>query len=307
MDGLVGDAHRLLGHLPDQELGPDAAEAVALLALVAGQDVEPAEGSDGTDGRWRIACRVAPDRVVSIVDPEARHARKTVHRRQDGFTAHVSVEPETGIYVGGELTQAGGADNSDAAAGLRLLDQESEPVEVLADSAYGTGTMLAALDEAGHVAIVKPWPVRPVVAGGFTVDDFIVDEQAGYATCPNGVTRAMSAARTVSFGAACAACPLRDRCTTAAQGKKLRIHEHDALHRRHRQRAADTAFQASYRRHRPMVERGISWLVAGGNRRLRYRGVRRNDQWLRHRLAGLNLRRLATLGLTRTGSAWVLA
>jgi len=307
VDGLVGDAHRLLGYLPDQELGPDAAEAVALLALVAGQDVEPVEGSDGTDGRWRIARGVAPDRVVSIVDPEARHARKTVQRRRDGFTAHVSVEPETGIYLGGELTQAGGADNSDAAAGLRLLDQESEPVEVLADSAYGTGTMLAALDEAGHVAIVKPWPVRPVVAGGFTIDDFTVDEQAGCATCPNGVTRAMSAARTVSFGAACAACPLRDRCTTSAQGKKLRIHEHDALHRRHRQRAADTAFQASYRRHRPMVERGISWLVAGGNRRLRYRGVRRNDQWLRHRLAGLNLRRLATLGLTRTGSAWVLA
>jgi hypothetical protein len=33
---------------------------LALLALVAGQDVEPAERSDGTDGRWRIARKVAP-------------------------------------------------------------------------------------------------------------------------------------------------------------------------------------------------------------------------------------------------------
>ena len=48
VDALVGDAHRLLGHLPEQELGPAAADAVGLLALVAGQDVEPAEGSDGT-------------------------------------------------------------------------------------------------------------------------------------------------------------------------------------------------------------------------------------------------------------------
>ena len=71
------DAHRLLGHLPEQELEPAAAEAVGLLALVAGQDVEPAEGSDGTDGRWRIARRVRPDRVISTVDPEARHAHKT--------------------------------------------------------------------------------------------------------------------------------------------------------------------------------------------------------------------------------------
>jgi len=78
VDALVTDAHRLLGHLPEQELGPRAAEAVALLALVAGQDVEPVEDGDGTDGRWQIARRVAPDRVISVVDPEARHAHKSV-------------------------------------------------------------------------------------------------------------------------------------------------------------------------------------------------------------------------------------
>jgi transposase len=85
VDALVGDAHRLLGYLPEQELGPKAADALALLALIAGQDVEPVDGSDGTDGRWRIAQRVAPDRVISTVDPDARHAHKTVHHRQDGF------------------------------------------------------------------------------------------------------------------------------------------------------------------------------------------------------------------------------
>src|SRR6478736_6355379 len=70
-------------------------DAVALLAVVAGQDVEPAEGSDGTDGRWRIARQVAPDRVISTVDPDARHAHKSRERRQDGFKAHVVVEPDT--------------------------------------------------------------------------------------------------------------------------------------------------------------------------------------------------------------------
>src|SRR5438093_1172634 len=49
VDALVGDAHRLLGQLPEQQLGPREAEAVALLALVAGQDVEPAADGDGTD------------------------------------------------------------------------------------------------------------------------------------------------------------------------------------------------------------------------------------------------------------------
>ena len=73
IDALVADAYRLLGHLPDQERGAKAAEAVALLALIAGQDVEPADGSDGTDGRWRVARKVAPDRVISTIDPQARH------------------------------------------------------------------------------------------------------------------------------------------------------------------------------------------------------------------------------------------
>ena len=62
-----------------------------------------------------------------------------------------------------------------------------------------------------------------------------------------------------------------------------------------------------YRQHRPMVERSISWLVAGGNRRLRFRGTARNNQWLHHRVAGLNLRRLLALGLTRTDSGWATA
>ena len=45
------------------------ASALGLLALVAGQDVEPAEGSDGTDGRWRIARKVTGNRVITVVRP----------------------------------------------------------------------------------------------------------------------------------------------------------------------------------------------------------------------------------------------
>ena len=61
-----------------------------------------------------------------------------------------------------------------------------------------------------------------------------------------------------------------------------------------------------YREKRPLVERSIAWLTRG-NRRLRYRGVTKNNAWLHHRVAGLNLRRLLTLGLTRTNRAWAVA
>ena len=56
-----------------------------------------------------------------------------------------------------------------------------------------------------------------------------------------------------------------------------------------------------------MAERSIAWLVAKGNRRLRYRGIERNEAWLNRRIAALNLRKLVVLGLTRSNGAWVLA
>jgi len=68
---LVNDANALVAALEGRKLEEPACSAVALLALVAGQDVEPAEGSDGTDGRWRIARKVAEDRVISVNDPES--------------------------------------------------------------------------------------------------------------------------------------------------------------------------------------------------------------------------------------------
>ena len=311
VDTLVNDAHRLLGHLPDQQLGPRGAEAVALLALIAGQDVEPVEGSDGTDGRWRIAQKVATDRVISTVDPEARHSHKTVHRRQDGYKAHVAIEPDTGIVTDCALTKTGGlgADGqsvSEANTGLDLLDGEAGSVRVLADSAYGSGEFRAGLSGRGHVDVVKPAPIRPAVPGGFTVDDFLVDHTHRTATCPAGVSRSITAKGWAVFGATCRGCGLRERCTTSANGKSLNIRPHDALQRAARGQARNPDWQNEYRQHRPMVERSIAWLVRG-NRRLRYRGVAKNDHWLHHRAAAINLRRLITLGLDHTGTNWVLA
>lgn len=311
VDALVRDAVALLDGVSEFELTAEQGQAVALLALVAGQDVEPAAGSDGTDGRWQIARAVARDRVVSVVDPQARHARKTSHRRQDGFKAHIAVEPETGIVTASELTMATGADASDGATGIRLLAADrtidGPGIEVLGDSAYGTGDALRAIADARHVPLVKPWPVTAAVPGGFTADDFTVDEAAGTATCPNGVTRTITASRSVVFGIACRDCPLRASCHASARGRTLRLHEHDRLQRAHRQRAKDPAWQADYRQHRPMVERSIAWLVAAGNRRVRYRGVAKNHAWLQSRTAALNLRRLLALGLTRDDGTWATA
>lgn len=341
VSALVNDANALVKALEDAELDERAASALALLALVAGQDVEPAEGSDGTDGRWRIARKVAEDRVVSTVDPGARHTRKSPGARRDGYRAHVAADPETGIITDEQLTKAAGQENSDPALAEEFLARadagddtddadatgQASPdaagsqdrggdrdgggrLAWYGDSAYGTGDLRDAIEKAGHDAVIKPKPLRPPVEGGFTVDDFTVDEEAGTVTCPAGHTAGLSRTRIATFGALCRDCPLRARCTTCKTGRKLVLHERDDLLRAARRDwAAGTGLREDYMKHRPNVERAIAQVATWRGRRLklRYRGVTRNHSWLKRRTAALNLRNLTGRGLARRDGTWVLA
>jgi Transposase DDE domain/Transposase domain (DUF772) len=314
---LVNDALAVL----DALAGPDAparagagADALGLLALVAGQDVEPAEGSDGTDGRWRIARTVAPERVISTVDTQARHTRKSKSVRRDGFRAHVAAEPGTGLITGCELTMAAGEGSSDADNGVKLAAADrfadtgphAARLEVYGDSHYGSGQARADYAAAGHATVIKPIPLRPAVPGGFTLDDFAIDGDG--VTCPAGHTRPVSAKGYASFGPVCATCPLRPRCTTAKDGRSLNIHPHEPLLRAARDQARTPQFKQAYRT-RAVIERIIAWTATSHGHRikLRYLGTSKNNAWLHTRTASINLRTLINAGLTRQDGTWVIA
>jgi hypothetical protein len=332
VSALVNDANALVAAIGDAELEEPAASAVALLALVAGQDVEPAEGSDGRDGRWRIARKVAEDRVISVNDPDTRHTRKSPEARRDGYRAHVAADVETGVITDEKLTGAAGTENSDAAVAAEFVaaeaaadgigagsadrhdrdhdDAGSGELAWYGDSAYGTGDLRAAIATAGHRAVIKPWPLLPAVEGGFTADDFTVDAAARTVTCPAAITRHLTAKNAVIFGVACRSCPLRERCTTAKAGRTLHLHEHDGLLRAARADwAAGPGLREDYMAHRPHVERAIAQVATWRGRRvkLRYRGVTKNHAWLKRRTAALNLRNLLGKGLARRDGSWVLA
>ncbi len=328
VSALVNDATAVVAALQDRDLEERAVSALGLLALVAGQDVEPAEGSDGRDGRWRIARKVAEDRVISTAGPDARHTRKSPEARRDGYRAHVAADPETGIITGEKLTRAAGTENSDPAVAEEFLAAEAgspgspaaggpgdgaaagPDLSWYGDSAYGTGDLRGAICDAGHRAVIKPKPLQPPVKGGFTVDDFTADEQQGTVTCPAGHAVALSRTRIATFGVLCRDCPLRARCTTCKTGRKLVLHPRDDLLRAARAAwAAGRGLREDYRTHRPNVERAIAQVATWRGRRLklRYRGTAKNNAWLKRRTAALNLRNLLGKGLTRRGGAWALA
>jgi hypothetical protein len=193
----------------------------------------------------------------------------------------------------------------------RLAGEEGT-LTVLGDAAYGTGELRRHLRDAGHAAVIKPPPLQPTVPGGFTTDDFAVDDQAGTAACPAGHTVKLGrphadGTRLAQFKALCAGCPLRQRCTASKTGRVLSVHPQRALLAAARRDAASSTWKDEYRRWRPPVERAIAWLVARGSRPVPYRGITSNNGWLANRAAALNLRRLVNLGLTRTSEGtWAL-
>jgi hypothetical protein len=317
VDSRARDGHALLSALDGLTLPDVVGQAAGLLAVVLGQDLET-----GDDGMFRIARKVAPDRVISTVDPEARHGHKTNHRGFDGYKGHVAIDPDSEIITATAVTP-GNTGDADPAADLiadllqpdhdHARDEDGKDgVAVYGDCAYGTGEMLDQLHQAGIDAKTKVQaPVAP--AGKFTKDQFAIDLGAQQVTCPNGVTAPIRVVRgharhagKADFGRACATCPLRGQCTDAKTGRSITIGHHEARLAAARARQADPVWRADYRATRPKVERKIAHLMRRrhGGRRARMRGQARIATDFTLLAAAVNLARLATLGAAHTITGW---
>jgi hypothetical protein len=331
VDARARDAHAVLGVLQGRPLPAAVAQAARLLGAIVGQDLE-----QGDDGSFRIARKVAADRVISVVDPDARHGHKSSARGFDGYKGHASVDPDSELVT---ATTATAGNLGDAAAAPQLLAELIDQVDgdrptpttaseagggrpaptptVYGDSAYGTGPLLASLHTAGIDPRVKiQAPVAP--KGHFTKDQFQLDLALGTVTCPakrtapivyNADPRHRHHGQ-ASFGPACAACSLRGQCTSGQAGRTVTItaDEHELAAARARQ--ADPVRAADYRSTRPKVERKLAHLVRRrhGGRRVRVRGLARVAADFSLLAAAVNLARLGVLGLHWTpADGWAAA
>jgi hypothetical protein len=341
VDALVRDAQAALAVLHGQELTGLLAEAAQLLALVAGQDAEA-----GEDGVFRIARRVARDRVISTVDTQARHGHKSRARRFDGYKTHLGVDPDDELITNVAVTAAntpdrdviddlldepasssetGDADQAEPdepgldepgldEPGLDEPGTEGEQpaagLEVYGDSAYADGQTLREQAERGNDLRAKVPPVRN--SRGYSKDQFTIDPQAGTVTCPARHTvpiRPQRCGGQARFGDLCRSCPLRAACTTARAGRVISIHPQEAALQHAKARQRDPDWQQAYRTHRPIVERKISHFTRRpwGGRKARCRGQARILTDVLTRAGVINLARLATLGLQHGPRGWAIA
>jgi Transposase DDE domain len=193
----------------------------------------------------------------------------------------VAVEPDAEVICAAEVSTA---TSGDAVVAPTLLgdlasdnDDQAAQAVVYGDSAYGTGTHLAWLDQQGFTPMVKTQvPTAP--GGRFAKGQFRIDLAAGTVTCPARVTVAIRPARRgggrARFGVACSVCPLRQGCTSSVRGRVVAVHPHEAELAAARARQRDPAWLADYRATRPKVERKLAHLLRRrhGGRRARVRG-----------------------------------
>jgi IS5 family transposase len=223
VDALARDAMALLGVLEGRELGDELAQAAALVATVIGQDLD-----EDAEGVFRIARRVAKDRVISTVDPDARHGHKTAAHGFDGYKGHVGIDPDSEIITATTVTPGNAGDASAATdlvtdlAGDHITEARSKDTagseqsaqpdteqaddepgddepgddepgdderdKVFGDCAYGSGEFQSRLEERGIDSGCKTQPPAPRPGGLFTKDRFDIDLDRDTVTCPGAVT-----------------------------------------------------------------------------------------------------------------------
>lgn len=338
IDALARDAYAVLALLDGRELSEAIQQAAALVARVVGQDLEQRE-----DGLFRIARRVAPDRVISVVDPQARHGHKTAARGFDGYKGHIAIDPDSEIITAVAVT-AGNVGDATAAPDLLkdvLRDASSEAdlargegaadvsepgmmradrcspegcvaepaVEIYGDASYGSAELLERIEQGGATAEVKVQaPSAP--NGHFAQDKFTIDIKGGTVTCPNGVLVSLRRYKEeevalARFGAHCKDCPMRAQCTNSKEGRLVNVNAKHELLDRHRKRHADPSNLKRYRATRPKVERKLAHLMRRrhGGRCARVRGTLRVGHDFALLAAAVNLARIARSRVLTSGTA----
>jgi len=257
-EAAVADAHRLLRELIGQDFDVD------------------------DDGVPRLHRGTRAERIISTVDAEMRHGRKSQHQRFDGFKLSAAVtntaEP---LITAVEIAPASEPDGPQAKRLIDAQPPDRRPPRVLGDTAYGIGPVRAELAER-DVAVLAPLPLGTIKPGRLSKRDFAIDPGAGTVTCPAGEVAGIrvepSGARRARFAkAVCDRCALRDRCVEPVKGAKTVLLAPDEELLIAARKALDDPVTAEHlRRTRPRVERLLGVLTHRYRaRKSRYIGTRK--------------------------------
>ena len=183
-----------------------------------------AEFLSGLDNEDTEADRKLP-KVISLSDPCAAWTAKANKRVQFGYGLNYMVDVEHAVIVDVEATPA--RTYEEVAATKTMIDRTEtafslKPKRLTADTAYGTGKLLAWLLDKDITPHIPVWERYERTDGMFSRRDFTYDAARDCYICPNG--RQLRTSGTVHDGrvrnylshpADCRICKLKQRCTRA--------------------------------------------------------------------------------------------
>jgi hypothetical protein len=273
---VAEDAERALEAVEQTEglLDDEAVKAAhALLRELIGQDFDIDQ-----DGVPRLHRGTRTDRIISTVDPEMRHGRKSNQQRFDGYKLHAcATSGSEPLITAVHVTPAGETDGPQAKHLIDAQPPVRRPGRILGDTAYGNGPVRAELAER-DVEVLAPVPEGKIEEGVLGKHEFTIDMTAGAVTCPGGQTVPISISKT-GFRSAnftremCRDCPLKPRCCPNKPRRQVRIMEHEHELQTGRAALLDPVASEHLRRTRPRIERLLGLLAHRyGARKSRYIG-----------------------------------
>jgi hypothetical protein len=277
----------LRNKLPEEMARPPLKEHVETLAQIRGQDLEP-DPSGG--GRTRIRQGVAPERRVSVEDPEMRHGRKSKTKLFHGYKRHIGIDLDTTLVIACAVTPANRPEEEAAPTLKADIDRQERAIAAwYSDRGYIASPVISELIDGGSEIICKPWVPRN--GDRFSKADFLINLRDRTITCPAGEVEPIDLGADVEFNPdVCDRCELRDQCTTAAlgNGRTVTIADGEFLQQRLRKLTKTRKGRARVRE-RVAVEHSLAHLGRRQGRRARYRGVRKNLFDVRRTAAVQNL------------------
>ena len=279
---------RWLETQPESKADPAVQANMQTVQQIKAQDVELSQTGTAT-----LRKGVAKDRRISIEDAQMRHGRKSRSVRVDGYKRHVLHDLDSGLVRAVGITLANAPEASVTEAIIAdLAAQQTQLVELHIDRAYLSSSLVRERS-AALIIYCKAWPVRNGTR--FLKTAFALDWEQQRIRCPNQQELPFEPGGVVQFPAeVCAACPLRERCTSSPRGRSVSIHPDEALLGELRQLQLTKAGRTKLRE-RVAVEHTLAHLGYWQGRRARYRGVRKNLFDLRRCAVVHNLHVLARL------------
>jgi transposase len=312
LKALVEDTEAVLELAMEQDGDVEVRTIGWLLTKILGDDVVTDE-----QGNPQIGKGTAPDRVISLTEPEMRHGRKSSAHRFDGFKVAVSTDESSELILDIADITAMGSDGAQLMPTIQRVEAEAQVVveRAIGDGAYGSGKNRAACAEYEPEAIDLVSPLARPSDPEVHKSAFEIDLERETATCPRehtvegrtGSRRDGKSTLRFSFPrATCETCDLFERCVRSKQsGRTVTTHPYEAQLQNARQRQQTEKFKTLYRL-RPAVERKIAELVSHGLRLTRYIGQPKRQLQRLWIGAAINLKRLFTLAQAQKVDLYVL-